>query len=502
MSQLALEWIRNSIKRVDLFPVLANQERVLLARELAARESIRFTPNIIRVGLDFRGGLDEGALGLALRAVFRRHIGLTAKFGLAPDLNDATFEGKLKTFRRTGIFRPGIFIQSVSSECDVPLRWLDISTLPDVEQKFAIEEFLAEDDRHGFDYGLPPLARATVIRCSKDHTLVILTVDHIVCDGRSMRILRSSLADAYSAHQSHNQSSIGVVDGYVELATAQREHFLSGKFSREVAFWNEHWQTFCDARLALDEFPWADQSAVHQTRRFERVEREFSPQDADRLRVAAHESNVSSYMLFLGTLLWLLHDRTGRNRLAVWAHLANRVRPEVRRVVSYLVNTHLIGVDLVHDSTMVEVLHSVREAVLSACRHQDMPLPLLWASTRRHPKSVDSGLLLDFRDTQEWTIRAADGVEISEATLPDSSSSRWANIGVYVHRRGPSTKITVQYDDGVMNSTGASRLLDELVECSLGLQSRKVRPRETLGKKMIERDTPKELFLIVGHDQL
>jgi non-ribosomal peptide synthetase component F len=78
-------------------------------------------------------------------------------------------------------------------------------------------------------------------------------------------------------------------------------------------------------------------------------------------------------MALVAAFKMLLYGYTGQEDLCVATLIANRNRQEVEGLIGLLVNTVVLRTDLSGNPTCLEVLQRVRETILAAYAHQDLP---------------------------------------------------------------------------------------------------------------------------------
>jgi hypothetical protein len=411
-----------------------NQEQLLLSRDL--RRGQPEAPTIIPVYHRITGQLDKSVLRKALQALMRRHAALRSSFHYQPALSTDEIRRRLREYARTRIVEPGLYIQKIADEVEIELETRSVT-------EAALGDLVREELARDFDRETPPRLRATLFELAPDEHRLLIVLDHLVSDGWSVRILEREL---YSPSDESGMS-------YAEFAKWQNQ----ANFDRDILYWKGQWERFGDARIGVEDFPFALAApAGHGFASWQVI------LDADRsgeVKRFAEQRRVSLFMFFLAIWALVLSRYTGKQRFPVWAHFNNRVRPETHGMIGYLINTHIVGLDL---GTGQDLLEQVRRAVLEASAHQEVPLPLCWRALGAAPRFNDAFVMLDVRQGNA-----------ARADLPDIVLPRLSKLGVYVtdHQRtleismvyskdafdADSIRLVGEYFTGVLAEVSASR---------------------------------------------
>ena len=166
----------------------------LLARRYSTREP---PPPLIRFGLRLRGKLNAEALQRALNEIARRHAGLRVVFSENPLISQQERDARLLQFEETGTFEPGSHVQLVTENSEVELGRLDLADLDRVQHDGAVLECLRREDGRSFEGQIAPRIRASLLKIGADDHLLIIFVDHLVCDRWSKELIQKELKTLY-----------------------------------------------------------------------------------------------------------------------------------------------------------------------------------------------------------------------------------------------------------------------------------------------------------------
>lgn len=297
-----------------------------------------------------RGPLDAEALRRALAALATRHDALRTSF-------DSTGEARQAV---------------VAEEVVLELRTAPVHR-PDDEA--GLRHTLDEEAYRPFDLSSAPLLRALLVPLGDEDHVLQLTVHEIVADAWSLRILFEDLSTLYAGLPLPTEAPIG----YRDFAQWQRGLLdgvgADGDVSRQLAYWRKQLAGAPEVLpLPTDRPRPAVQSFRGATHHFT-----LPAELVTDLDEFAREHEASLFMVLLSGVKSVLHRYTGLDDLVVGSPVAGRLRPELDRVVGFLVNTLVLRTSLEGDPTFAELLGRVRETSLSAFTHQEVPFERLTA---------------------------------------------------------------------------------------------------------------------------
>ena len=294
------------------------------------------------------GELDQRALETALQDLVDRHEAL--RTGFADD------EGEL--------------IQHVYPHASLKLERLPMAA-SDEDARALRESF----ERRAFDLLHPPLMRAALVQLRETqqgvprHDLLIV-LHHLVGDGWSIAILLRELRESYRARRVGLQPDFAPLPiQYADYAMWQREWLQGAALEGQLRYWRDQLR---DATPAL-ELP------VERTREAELIHRagtcrvRLDAACSTRLRQNATRQGATLFMLLMAGWAITLARFSGQNNVCIGYPVAGRTRPELEGVVGLFVNTLVLRVEIKPNQTAEQLVREIRDAVLEADAHQDIP---------------------------------------------------------------------------------------------------------------------------------
>ncbi|WP_328733067.1 non-ribosomal peptide synthase/polyketide synthase [Streptomyces caniferus] len=323
-------------------PLSFAQQRLWFLDAFAPGSTEYITPLALRL----RGRLDTAALGAALTALAARHESLRTTF----DSED------------------GQGIQVVHPPQDVPLPLRDLSALPAGERTAQLERLLAEDRTCPFDLRQGPLLRAQLVRLADDDHVLTLTLHHIITDGWSTAVLTGDLAHLYRAALGDTTAELPPLPvQYADVAHWQRTAH-GADADAQLRYWQE--------RLAGSEplhLPTDRPRPAVQTRNGATAPLVLPPETARRLAEFGRARQTTLFTTLIAAAQTLFARLSGQRDIAVGTVTSGRDRAETQRLIGFFVNTLVLRSDVDPDEAFPAFLAQVRETVLDAFAHQDVP---------------------------------------------------------------------------------------------------------------------------------
>ncbi len=356
--EAAVEPIPRRPAGVDL-PLSFAQERLWFIDQLAPGSPMYNLATTLRL----RGHLDAGALDGALREIVRRHESLRTRF----------------------VARDGIPRQVIDPAPAGPvMAQVDLTALPGAARRRAGDRLAREASLRPFDLERGPLFRVVLLRLAAaagaepaEHGL-LLTMHHIVSDGWSKGVLTRELTTHYAALLEGRPSPLPEPPiQYADFALWQRGRLQGEVLAADLAYWREQLAGAARLELPTDRPRPPVQSFRGGVRGLQ-----LAPERGAALHRLCREEGTTLFMVLLAALDVLCLRLTGQEDVLVGSVIANRNRAELEGLIGFFVNTLALRVDLAGDPGFRTLLGRVREVVLGAFAHQDLPFERLVAEVQ------------------------------------------------------------------------------------------------------------------------
>ncbi|MCL5065279.1 MAG: condensation domain-containing protein, partial [Firmicutes bacterium] len=286
------------------------------------------------------GDLDLHRLEAVLNELVRRHAGLRTVF----------------------VNRGGTPIQVVVDAFQIRLE------LPLYGDR-DIQEWL-NHFRRPFDLSDGPLFRVGIVQTGARRFFLVFDTHHIVVDGISAGILLRDIKALYEGQPLPEMPRIE----YKDYTVWQRGRLADGK---EYKLKEDYWLSQLGGELSILQLPTdRPRPAVH---RFsgDTILVRADAQLQQGLMKLAQTCGSTLHAVLLAAYQTLLASWSGQDEIIVGSAMAGRFHPDVRNVVGMFVNSvALRGYPKGH-KTFVEFVGEIRETVLGAHAHQDVPLEMI-----------------------------------------------------------------------------------------------------------------------------
>ena len=279
-----------------------------------------------------------------------------------------------EALRTTFAFHADQPVQRIAPPCSLPLSVEDLRALPAAEREDAALVRATHLFHHPFDLAQGPLARLHLFQLTDHEHVLLLVMHHSISDGWSLGLLLRELTSLYDA-QCHGQQAVlpPLPAQFADVVAWQTSWMQGVRLAAHLDYWQ---QTLAGAPTLLH-LP-TDHPRVPATLARGAQHTFHLPASlTTALKELGMREQVTLYMLVLAAFQEVLHRYTDQHDFLLGTTTAGRTHHEVEPVVGYFVNTLVLRADLTDDPTGHTLLQRVRESVLNAQAHQELPFDLL-----------------------------------------------------------------------------------------------------------------------------
>ncbi|WP_412543371.1 condensation domain-containing protein [Longispora sp. K20-0274] len=417
------------VSRRDRLPVSFTQEE-----RLSAGRHVQLVHNKIAIGLRFDGPLDVAVLERCVAALVTRHESLRLVF---PEHAPA---------------RPRLAVRP-DDGCE-----LTVLSATDVDHALRL---LAEDACAPFVLATGPLFRATLAVVDADTHVLCLTMDHIVIDAWSVRVLLTELLALYAAYAVGAEPDLPALPvQFPDFAAWERGHLTGANLHRMMGYWRGKLD-------GIDPIPSSGlvDPAVRPDGpvRLVKATRLLDPELTDRLTELARAERTSLIAVVSAAVkaaMWKRRRETMPDELAgdvaTFGSLANRTRPELEHMVGYVATPATFRTQFDGGTAFRELLTREARTLWGAMRHQGLPHSLIMKELG-HPqygvRFSEPALLpayfnfdFDLVEDETETLPQPPGLRVAPVGVPTPEVPR-GGLRLIAYRRTAGLLLELRYRD-------------------------------------------------------
>ena len=298
--------------------------------------------------LYLKGILDHAALERAFLALLKRHEALRTVFRTVND-------------------EPMQIVQPVE-RFSVPVE--DLCDLDPDQRDSEVRKKIEREIRLPFDLEHGPMLRARLYKLDDNQYGLIVVMHHIVTDGWSMGVFVREIAALYAAERMGMSSPLPQLDiQYGDFAEWQRNWLQGDVLERQLNYWRKQLAAAPEELM----LPFDRPRPAMQTSNGAVLDINLDGEVAAQVKQVARQFDTTVYVVLLAAFKVLLARWSRQKDICVGMPVAGRTRPEVENLIGFFVNTLVIRTHQEHKPSFAEFVAQVKEQVLGAQSHQDVP---------------------------------------------------------------------------------------------------------------------------------
>lgn len=371
----------------DSAPVSLTQQRVWFLEQLEPGSTAYHIPLALRV----RGAINLTLLQRCLDEIVRRHESLRT-----------TFES-----------RDGQPVQCIAGDVQVTITLEEALELSPGEQERRVAHFIQQEAQTPFDLVAGPLLRVSLLRLAPQEHIIVIVLHHIIADFWSVSLFFEELITLYKAYGAGQPSPLAELPvQYADYAYWQRTLLPDDVLEQSFDYWRQQLAGAPSAVSLLPDLPVPASPAYRGATHFFTIAFDMK----ERLRVAGQREGVTSFMLLLAALQVTLVRYSGAQDLVIGSSSANRIVPEVEKLIGFFANTLVFRGDLTDNPTVHELLQRTRKITLDGQKHQNVPFERTLPPERDLNRNPLFQVMLVMQNIAMTTVSVSDvtfeGVEV------------------------------------------------------------------------------------------
>src|SRR5215213_4860732 len=262
-------------------------------------------------------------------------------------------------------------VQVVAPKLELKLVQADLLTMPEDQRSLAMGQLITRQTNQPFDLAKGPLLRAVLVRVAEQGYYLMLDMHHIVSDGWSMQVLMNEFTTIYQQLASGSAPALPELPiQYADFAVWQRKYLQGDVLEAQLSYWKRHLDEIPAAgiELPMDYFR-PPVSSFHG----QGISFRLSQSLSDSLSALTQQAGITPFITLLTAFKILLFRYTEERSVIIGIPSTNRNRTELEGLIGFFVNTLVLRTDVSPELTFSQVLERVREVMMGAQAHQDIP---------------------------------------------------------------------------------------------------------------------------------
>jgi amino acid adenylation domain-containing protein len=361
-----------------------------------------------------------------------------------------------EVLRTSIVVEQGTPVQKISPAAPIALRISDLTKFLPSKREAEMNRALAAEAGEPFDLSQGFLFRTHLLNLNDNEHILLLTFHHIVYDGWSEGLLLRELAALYKSAGGDALSELPRLSiQYADFARWQRQWLQGATLERQLDYWKRE---LANAPSTLD-LP-ADY-ARPTTRSFKGAQQSvLLPRGlCESLQTLSRNENATLFMTLLAAFQTLLFRYSGQEDIIVGSPVAGRTMLETENLVGAFVNTLALRADVAGNPSFCEFLGRVRETVLGAFSHQDLPFEKLVEELnpeRGVNRTPLFQVMFAFQNTPEANLALS---ELKLTPLKSKSATAKFDLTLEVEEQTEGLLVTFEYSTDLFAPETIERLL-------------------------------------------
>src|SRR6266700_458254 len=331
----------------------------------------------------------------------------------------------------------------------------DLRSLPENERAAEAVRLAIDDAQKPFDLKTGPLVRALLVTIDDEQHRLYMTIHQVVFDAfTDYRVLLPELTTLYDAFAADKPTPLPEPClQYGDFAEWQRE-------MRQSESWSEHlsyWSTQLAGDLPVLQWPNERRRPPIESH-CGAVERfNLNPSLVQQLNALSRQQGISVYMNLLAGMAALLHRYTSQDEIILGSFTAGRKLAQLETLLGYFVNPLALRVNLSGNPTFRELQARVRNVVLDALAHEELPFIEVVREIRYRPDPSRNPLFQVALSQQPKLPALPAGWDLATEEICNGGSK--LDLMIVVDNRDDSIFGPITYNPDLLDSGTIQRMI-------------------------------------------
>ncbi|GCE15700.1 non-ribosomal peptide synthetase [Tengunoibacter tsumagoiensis] len=422
---------------------------------------------LIPFALHLQGPLQPEALQQSLQALVERHESLRTCF----------------------IETQGTPMQAILPALSIEITRQKWEEVVQSGQARELPDYLSQLWQSPFHLSEAPLFRAHLLQVAENEHIFTIVIHHIIADGWSVNLLLQELFVCYRACIEHTTPALPPLSvQYADITLWQRESLQGAHLETLLTYWRE---SLRDAPAYLP-LPTNHPRPPTASFRGNHISFLMPMPLLSRLKTFCQQQQVTLFMGLLAAFDVLLARSSGEWDLVVGSPLAQRTQSQLEGVIGMLVNTLPLRTQLQPEMSFLQALDRVRQTVLGAWAHQEIPFEKIVSEllTERHAGISPFFQILLVLQNQPPSLASVPELHITEVELEKGTTK--FDLTVFLQESAVGLKGVAEYNSDLFEEAAIQRLMERFQSLLEALLSS---PEAALGHIPVLLQDEQELIL-------
>lgn len=288
-------------------------------------------------------------------------------------------------------------VQCIAPQGEVGLHRM---VLPHAASETVAMAQLHQEVVRPFDLSKGPLCRVLIAALGPEDHVLLITMHHMVSDGWSFALFFRELAALYTAYVQGQPSPLAPLSvQYGDYAHGQQQWLQAGGACQQLAYWERHLQgDIAAVALPVSRLQSASSPAPGATHPL--------TIDADLtagLKALSQRAGSTLFTTLLAAFHALLYQYSRQDHILTCSPVAGRHHIETEAMIGFFNNLIVLRGDLAGKPTFWQFLNRIRQTVLAAYTHQDVPFQQV-AELPSVKRIALCRAAFDFQDASAWSL--------------------------------------------------------------------------------------------------
>jgi amino acid adenylation domain-containing protein len=348
--------------------------------------------------------------------------------------------------------RAGEPVQVVAAPAPLNLPVTDLRELPLHEREAQLEEILKREAHEPFDLARGPLLRVGLVRQADEEHVLLVTMHHVVSDGWSLALFLRELATLYQAYTEGAESPLPKLPiQYADFASWQRNWLQDEKLGSLLDYWVNQLKGAPPVLELPNDHPRPPSRSYNGAKQSVMLPQSLT----DELKRLSREQGITLFKV-------MLYRYSGQPDIVIGTPSANRNQAEIEELIGFFVNTLVLRTDLSGSPTFRTLLGKIRETVIDACTHQDLPFEKLVEELQPERDTSRTPLFQVMLIQQKQLMPELECAGVCFRPLEIDTTTAKFDLTLNFAEADQELRLTLEYSTDLFEAATARRMLGHL----------------------------------------